>query len=104
MADPIEPIPPERARALLEDAMRERLGDDWQDPESGWRMVTGHDYIARVTKGRVNVGFYVDRLGNVTVESAAINPVQDSGRLIAWMLLLVSLGIAMMVARVLGWL
>lgn len=103
MTNPIDPIPAPQARAILEQAMRERLGDDWKDDESGWTLVTGHDYMARVTKGRVNVDFYVDLLGNVTVESSEINPAQDSGRLIAWMLLLVSLGIAFLLARAVGW-
>lgn len=104
MPDPIEPIPSDVAREILERAIAERLGEDWRDPESGWRQITGHDYMARLTRGRVNVDFYVDLLGNVSVETSEINPVQDSGRLIAGMLLLVSLGIALMIARVLGWL
>jgi hypothetical protein len=99
----VDPIPPEQARAILDRAMRERLGDDWQDEDSGWLLVTGHDYMARVNRGRVNVDFYVDLLGNVSVTEGEINPAQDSGRLIAWMLLLVSLGIAFLLARAIGW-
>ncbi len=104
MTEPIEPIPPEQARAILEGAMRERLGDDWQSDEGGWTLVTGHDYMARVTRDRANVDFYVDLLGKVHVETSEINPAQDSGRLIAWMLLGVSLGVALMIARAVGWL
>jgi hypothetical protein len=104
MADEIEPIAPEQARQILDRAMAERLGDDWQDDDSGWALVTGHDYMARVTRGRVNVDFYVDLLGNVTVETKEIGPAQDSGRMIAWMLLLLSLGIAFLLARGVGWL
>lgn len=100
----LEPIPAEEARARLDAAIRARLGDDWADDESGWTRVTGHDYMARLTRGRVNLDFYVDLLGNVTVEQKEINPVQDSGRLIAWMLLLLSLGIALLLARAVGWL
>jgi hypothetical protein len=104
MTDAIEPIPADEARALLEQAMRERLGDDWDDEESGWTRVTGHDYMARVTRGRVNMDFYVDLLGNVTVEQREINPGQDSGRTIAWVLLLLSLVIATLIAHSVGWL
>ncbi|MCC6805638.1 MAG: hypothetical protein IT319_22340 [Anaerolineae bacterium] len=104
MSEPIEPIPPEQAREILERAMRERLGDDWRDESSGWQMITGHDYMARVTRGRINVDFYVDLLGDVTVTEKAINPAQDSGRALAWVLLLLSLGIAFLVARIAGWL
>jgi hypothetical protein len=102
MTDEIEPIPAEQAREILEQAIRERLGDDWKDDDSGWTKVTGHDYMARVTKGRVNVDFYVDLLGNVSVETSEINPAQDSGRMIAWMLLLLALAIAFLIARIVG--
>lgn len=104
MSEPLEPIPADEARARLERAIVERLGDDWQDEASGWLLVTGHDYMARLTRGRVNVDFYVDLLGEVTVETSEISPAQDSGRLVAFVLLLVSVGIAVMLARVVGWL
>jgi hypothetical protein len=102
-SEPVEPIAPEEARAILDEAMRERLGDDWQDEGSGWQLVTGHDYMARVTRGSRNVDFYVDLLGEVTIEENEISPAQASGRLIAWVLLLVSLGVAYLLARAVGW-
>jgi hypothetical protein len=102
--EPIEPIPAEQAREILDRAMRERLGDDWNDEDSGWQWVTGHDYMARVTRGRVNVDFYVDLLGEVSISESEINPAQDSGRLLAWALLGLSLGIAFLLARIVGWL
>ena len=104
MSEPIEPIAADAARARLEQAIREHLGDDWQDETGGWLRVTGHDYMARYTRGRVNVDFYVDLLGNVTVETSEITPAQDSGRLVALVLLLASVGLAVMLARVAGWL
>lgn len=104
MSEPVEPIPPEQAREILEAAMRARLGDDWRDEESGWQWITGHDYMARVTRGRINVDFYVDLLGSVSVTEQEINPAQDSGRLLAWTLLGLSLGIAFLLARIAGWL
>jgi hypothetical protein len=100
----IEPIPADQARVILERAIRERCGDDWRDEESGWIYVTGHDYMARLTRGRVNLDFYVDLLGEVTVTRSEINSAQDSGRIVAWMLLLLSLGIAYALARAIGWL
>jgi hypothetical protein len=99
MSDEIEPIAPEAARALLENAIRERLGDDWADEESGWTMITGHDYMARLTKGRVNLDFYVDLLGEVSVTESEINPAQDSAGLVIAMLIMVSLGIALIIAH-----
>jgi hypothetical protein len=101
MSDELEPISAEQARAILEQAMRERLGDNWQNED--WVLVTGHDYMARVTKGRRNLDFYVDLLGNVRVEEKEVNPAQESGRLIAWLILLLSLGIAFLLARIAGW-
>ncbi|GIL09399.1 MAG: hypothetical protein BroJett033_9100 [Chloroflexota bacterium] len=102
MDDKVEPIAPEQARQILEAAVRERLGDNWQDEDSGWAVVTSHAYMARLTRGRTNMDFYVDLLGAVTVEVKEISPVQDSGRLIAWLLLLLSLAIAFLVARIAG--
>lgn len=97
-------IPPEEARAILEAAIRERLGDDWQDEEDGWVRLSGHDYMARLTRGRTNLDFYVDLLGNVTVEEKPISPGQDTGRLFAWMFLLLALVIALLLARIVGFL
>jgi hypothetical protein len=59
--------------------------------------------MARVTRGDKNVDFYVDLLGDVTVEEKDINPAQASGRMVAWVLLLVSLGVAYVLARAVGW-
>jgi hypothetical protein len=101
--EPVEPIPPEQAREILEQALRERLGDDWRDEDSGWQWITGHDYMTRVTRGRINVDFYVDLLGEVTITESPISPAQDSGRSLAWVLLGLSLAIAFLLARIVGW-
>src|SRR5690349_10296841 len=102
MPDEIQPIPADQARAILDNAIKERLGDDWEDDEDGWVLVTGHDYMARLTKGRTNLEFYVDLLGNVTVEEKEITLPQDSGRLFAWIFLILSLGIAYLLAHIAG--
>jgi hypothetical protein len=99
MADELEPISPEQARDILEAAIRQRLGDDWQDEDSGWVRVTGHDYMARVTKGRITLDFYVDLLGNVTVERVSSNTA-ESVRLILWILLALSVVIAFLIVRI----
>lgn len=98
----VEPIEPAQARQLLDEAIRERLGDHWDDEETGWVRVTGHDFMARLTRGSKNLDFYVDLLGNVTVEEKELSPVQQQGRLLAWMILLGSLLIAYVVARLTG--
>ncbi len=102
MTEERQPIPAEQARAILEAAIRERLGADWEEDENGWMVVTSHDYMARLNKGRINLDFYVDLLGDVTVEEKEISPGQDTGRLFAWMMLMLSLGIAFLLARIAG--
>lgn len=98
-----EPVAPAEARAALDRAMAARLGPDWQDEGSGWLLVTGNDYMARVTRGSLNIDFLVDLLGEVSIDEKPLNPVQSSGRLIAWMLLLLALAIIYLLARALGW-
>jgi hypothetical protein len=65
-------------------------------------LVTGHDYMARLTRGRVNLDFYVDLLGNVTVETSEQNVAQDSIRLVLFILLALSLVIAFLIVRIVG--
>lgn len=100
----IEPIPAGDARLILERAIRDRCGDNWRDEDSGWIVVTGHDYMARLTRGSVNLDFYVDLLGDVSVEERRINPAQESGCLVAALLLMLSLGILYAAARAIGFL
>ncbi len=102
MTGEIQPIPGAQARAILEQAIRDQLGPNWDHEDSGWAVVTSHDFMARLNKGRVNVDFYVDLLGNVTVEQKEVNPGQDTGRLFAWMFLLACLGIAFLLAKSIG--
>lgn len=100
MADEIDPIPPERAQEILDAAIRERLGDNWEDEESGWTKVTGHNYMARMTRGRLNIDFYVDLLGKVTVEQSNSAPLLETGRLLLIMLLGLSIVIAFLIVRI----
>lgn len=100
MTGEIEPIPPERAREILEAAIRERLGDDWDDEQTGWVRITGHDYMARLARGRVVLDFYVDLLGSVTVEKSTQNTPGDNLRLVMLILIALSLVIAFMIVRI----
>jgi hypothetical protein len=102
MSEEIEPIPAEQAREILHNAIRERLGEHWDDEETGWAVISSHDYMARLTRGRKNLDFYVDLLGEVTIEEKDITPAQEQGRLLAWVLLFGSLVIALIVARLTG--
>lgn len=94
------PISPQEARALLEDAIRQRLGDDWEGDDDGWVRVTGHDYMARVSRGRRSLDFYVDLLGQVTVEETSSNPRLNVGLLLLAMMIGLSLVIALIVVNI----
>jgi hypothetical protein len=100
MPDEFDPIPSEQARQILHAAIRERLGENWDDEETGWVMVSGHDYMARLSRGRVNVDFYVDLLGNVRVERTEARGLQASAGTILLVLLALSLVIAFLIARI----
>lgn len=100
MTDAPEPISPDRARDILEAAIRERLGDHWEDEDSGWTRITGHDYMARVSRGRVNLDFYVDLLGHVTVEQTESSAAADAGRLFLWIMVGLSIIIALLIVRI----
>lgn len=92
------------ARRLIDEAVVARLGDRWDDEETGWAVVAGHDYMLRLTRGNVNLDFYVDLLGNVTVEERTISGGQEHGRVMAWLILGGSLLIAFLLAWLSGYL
>lgn len=98
----LQPISSDQARELLYSAVRERLGEDWDDEQEGWSVITGHDYMLRLNKGRKNVDFYVDLLGNVTIEEDEITGAQENGRLYAVLFIGGSLFIAFVIARIAG--
>lgn len=104
MTDEIDPIPADEARRLLQNAIRARLGDNWDDERGEWVLISGHDYMARLTDGKTQLDFQVDLLGEVTVEEREAGLEQHTGRLIAWMFLLGSLALAFILARIAGYL
>jgi hypothetical protein len=91
----IEPIQPEEAAAVMEQALQPYLDD-------GWLVLHQSPYIARLTREGRNLEIRVDLLGKVIVDEVALSPLQDSGRLIAWVLLLASLLVVLVLATVLG--
>lgn len=102
--DERDPIPAEQAREILYAAIRERLGEDWDDEFDGWTVVTGHDYMARLTNGKQTMDFYVDLLGEVTVKEQEALPGIETGRMTAWLWLGGSLFAALVIARLAGFL
>lgn len=91
----LDPISPQEARQRLDAALAPYL-------EAGWALRTRTDYMARLTRGRRNLDFYVDLTGEVSQTERPLTPVQESGRLVAWVLLLVSLLLALAIASALG--
>lgn len=100
----LDPIQPQEAAKILEKALIENLGEDWQKEASGWLLVYRTDYMARLTKGQINREIHIGPTGLVTIEDRDITWVQTSGRLVAWMLLGVSLFLAFALAKIAGFL
>lgn len=92
----VEPVSPEDARRALDAALAPYLDD-------GWTVLVEHDFMARITRGQQNLDFHVDLLGEVLIEEHGLSPVQDAGRLVAWLLLLVSFLLAVAIASAVGW-
>lgn len=91
----IEPIAPEAAEAILQEAMQPYLDDDWQ-------VIHQSAYLARLTRGTRNIDLQVDLLGQLSKEEFGLTPVQDSGRLMAWIVLLAMMLVALAVSSALG--
>ncbi len=95
-----EPIAPKEAQKRLEQAIIDHLGEDWDNEDKGWIIVDRTAYQARLNKGKVNLDFYVDLLGEVKMTERETTLVQESGRHIAWFLIALSLAIAILIAQI----
>lgn len=94
---PIEPIEPAQAAAVLEPKLAELTAQ-------GWRVIIQTDYMARLTRGRANLDVRVDLLGNLEMEEKPLTDMQESGRLIAIVLLLITFLLVLTLLSGLGWL
>jgi hypothetical protein len=95
MSDGIDPIEPEMARRLLDEALAPYEEDEWV-------LLDRDDYSARLTRGSRNLNLRVDWLGKVEVEETGLRETQTTGRLIAWMLLIAALLVTLALASALG--
>jgi hypothetical protein len=91
----IDPISPEDAEIVLAKAIEPYLAD-------GWHILDRSPYLARLTRGMHNLDVRVDLLGQVETHESGLTPLQDSGRLMAWVLLLASLLVVLALATALG--
>lgn len=95
----VEIISPEAQRSAIDRAIVQRLGQQWQ---TEWLVAYESNDLVRLNKGDLNLDFQADLLGDVTVIERQANPVQVSGRLIAWIILGASLFVALAIASVTG--
>ena len=90
-SDEIEIIQPEQAAAILEPRIAELEAE-------GWIVMVRHDYMARLTRGKRNLDLHVDLLGELSSEEKPITLAQESGQIIAILLVLVFLLLALVLA------
>lgn len=92
-------VTPEEADAAIQQAIVAHLGDNWR---SEWILVHEGHHIVRLNRGTKNLDFQCDLLGDVEVIEREASPVQLSGRLIAWTVLVSSMLVALTIAKIAG--
>ena len=97
-AEEIEPIAPEEARKAIERAMIAHLGEDWRKT---WLLVHESNFLVRLNQGAVNLDFQAGLLGEVEITEKPAHPLQLSGKMVAWSILLASVFVALSIALVL---
>lgn len=98
----LKTISPDEAQSRLDHAINQHLGEDWQDPRYAWTVVSSHNFMARLTDGRRMIDFYVDLLGQVTIEEKIVITNTDNTRFIIGVVLGASLFVAYLIARFAG--
>lgn len=92
----IEIVTPEQAETILRPEVEQLM-------EEGWRIVSKPLYGVRLEKEREILDLRVDLLGNIERETKlSLFTAADTGRLIAWVLLLASLLVTLALASELG--
>lgn len=91
----IEPISPREAERILAQALEPYLAE-------GWHVLERDAYMARLTREDRNLDVRVDLLGQVQTEESNLTALQDSGRLVAWVLLITALLLALTITSALG--
>lgn len=94
-------VEPKEAKAAIEAAIVERLGENWRD-EIEWLIVHESDYLIRMNRDTVNLDFQADLLGEVTITEGEAHASQLSGRFTAWLVLGGSMLIALAIAVIAG--
>ncbi|MGB7341103.1 MAG: hypothetical protein WBC91_19560 [Phototrophicaceae bacterium] len=97
--DEVEIASPDEQRAAIDAAMIERLGDNWRKE---WIIVHDANELVRVNQGDINLDFQADLLAHVDIIERPANPVQLSGRLVAFMILGIFMFVAFAIASIAG--
>lgn len=95
----IEIATPEQQRAAIDTAIVERLGENWK---KDWLIVHDANDLVRLNQDEINLDFQADLLANVDIIEREANPLQLSGRLIAFTILGMFLFVALAIATVAG--
>jgi hypothetical protein len=82
MSEEVQIVEPDEAAAILEPLVEELQAE-------GWVVIVQHDYMARLTRGRRNLDLEVTLLGEVLREEKPLSLVQESGQMVAVLLVLV---------------
>ena len=86
--DDVQIVEPDEAAAILEPVVAELEAD-------GWVVIVQHDYMARLTRGRRNVDLEVTLLGELLREETSLSLVQESGQMVAILLVLMLILLAL---------
>lgn len=97
--DEIEIATPEEQRIAIDAAILERLGENWK---KDWILVHDANDLVRLHKDEINLDFHADLLAEVNIIEREANPLQLSGRLIAFAILGSFLFLAFAIASVAG--
>lgn len=98
-APELEIATPKEQRTAIEAEILARLGDNWKKE---WLIVHDTDALVRLNKGDKNLDFQADLLAQVEVIEREANPLQLSGRLIAFTILGLFLFVALAIATIAG--
>ncbi len=91
----VEPIDPQAAETILQEAIAPYLA-------AGWRVLHRDAYSARLRRAAQNIEVWVDLLGEVQIRERGLTPLQGSGRLMAWTVLLAMVLVALALSAALG--
>ncbi|KAB2904023.1 MAG: hypothetical protein KJ064_14960 [Anaerolineae bacterium] len=91
----IEPISPEQAAAIIEPKL-----EDLQ--AQGWKIISATDYAARLTRDKMNLDVWVDLLGQIEMQEKPLTLMQESGQIIAVVLLIMIVLFVLVLLSVLG--